>query len=81
VSLNLDSDSEVIEHLANLLSQRGSSPEQNGKDVALMVNTAKTGDLAKVKPLFQRLFGGAKETVKQLAWGVLTAYVSKQLGL
>jgi len=81
VSFNLDNDSEVIEHLAKLLSQSGSSSEQDGRDVAVIVNTAKAGDLAKVKPLFQRLFGGAKETVKQLAWGVLTAYVSKQLGL
>jgi hypothetical protein len=82
VSFNIDNDSEVIEYLAKLLALHDPSSGKEGKrDVVELVNTAKTGDLGKAKPIFQRLFGGARETIKQLAWGVITAYVSKQLGL
>jgi len=81
-SINFSNDSEVIEHLAELLASHDPSSGDKGKrDVIELVNTAKTGDLRKAKPIFERLFGGAKETVKQLAWGVITAYVSKQLGI
>ncbi len=82
VNFNISNDSEVIEYLAKLLALHDpSSGEEGGRDVVELVNTAKTGDLGKAKPIFQRLFGAAKETTKQLAWGVITAYVSKQLGL
>jgi len=82
VNFNISNDSEVIEYLAKLLSLHDPSSGEKGKrDVVELVNTAKTGDLGKAKPIFQRLFGAAKETTKQLAWGVITAYVSKQLGL
>jgi hypothetical protein len=82
VNFNISSDSEVIEYLAKLLAlHEPSSGEEGKKQVVELVNTAKTGDLGKAKPIFQRLYGGAKETIKQLAWGVITAYVSKQLGL
>ncbi len=81
-NFNIDNDSEVIEYLAKLLALYDPSAREEGKrDVVELVNTAKTGDLGKAKPIFQRLFGGAKETIKQVAWGVVTAYVSKQLGL
>jgi hypothetical protein len=82
VSFNLDSDAEVVEYLCNLLSQHDSAAHQDGKTgVIELVDAAKTGDLGKIKPIFQRLFGAAKETVKQLAWGVIIAYAAKQLGL
>ncbi|MGB2677287.1 MAG: hypothetical protein WAN12_09420 [Candidatus Acidiferrum sp.] len=82
VNFNISNDSEVIEYLAKLLTLHDSSSGEEGKrDVVELVNTAKTGDLGKAKPIFQRLFGAAKETTKQVAWGVITAYVSKQLGL
>lgn len=82
VTFNISNDSEVIEYLAKLLALHDpSSGEEGKKGVVELVNTAKTGDLGKAKPIFQRLYGGAKETIKQLAWGVITAYVSKQLGL
>jgi hypothetical protein len=82
VNFNLSNDSEVVEYLAKLLALHDPSSGEGGRrDVVELVNTAKTGDLGKAKPIFQRLYGGAKETIKQLAWGVITAYVSKQLGL
>lgn len=82
VSFNIDNDSEVIEYLSKLLALEDTSFDEAGKrNVLELVDTAKTGDLGKVKSLFQRLFGAAKETVKQVAWGVITAYASKKLGL
>ncbi len=82
VSFNIENDSEVIEHLAKLLATDDPSSGERGKgDVVELVATAKTGDLGKAKPIFQRLFGAAKETTRQLAWGVITAYASKKLGL
>jgi len=82
VNFNISNDSEVIEYLAKLLALHDPGCGEEGKkQVVELVNTAKTGDLGKAKPIFQRLFGAAKETVKQMAWGVITAYVSKQLGL
>lgn len=80
VSFNISDDSEVIEYLGKLLASHDPS-EEGKKQVRELVNTAKTGDLGTVKPIFQHLYGGAKETIKQLAWGVITAYVSKQLGM
>ena len=81
-NLDLDNNSEVIEYLYKLLSQHDAAAGESGKrGVAELVNTAKTGDLGKVKPVFQRLYGAAKETIKQLAWGVITAYVTHKLGL
>jgi hypothetical protein len=82
VNFNISNDSEVIEYLAKLLALHDPSSGDEGKrEVVELVNMAKTGDLGKAKPIFQRLYGGAKETIKQLAWGVITAYVSKQLGI
>jgi hypothetical protein len=81
-NFNIDNDSEVIEYLAKLLALYApSSGEESKKGVVELVNTAKIGDLGKAKPIFQRLFGPVQETVKQVAWGVITAYTSKKLGL
>lgn len=82
VTFNIDNDSEVIEYLAKLCALDDPSfGEEGRRDVVELVTTAKTGDLGKAKPLFQRVFGAAKDATKQLAWGVITAYVSKKLGL
>lgn len=82
VTFNIDNDSEVVEYLAKLRALHDTSfGEEGRKDVIELVNTAKTGDLGKAKPIFQRVFGAATEATKQVAWGVITAYVSKKLGL
>jgi hypothetical protein len=82
VTFNIDNDSEVIEYLAKLRALHDSSfGEEGRRGITELVTTAKTGDLAKTKPIFQRVFGAVTEATKQVAWGVLTAYVSKQLGL
>ena len=82
VTFNIDNDSEVIDYLAKLCALHDPSfGEECRRDITALVTTAKTGDLAKTKPIFQRVFGVATEATKQVAWGVITAYVSKQLGL
>jgi len=82
VNLNVQNDPEVIECLTKLLALDGASPrEQTERGIVELVDAAKTGDLGKARPIFQRLFSAAKETTKQLAWGVITAYASKKLGL
>lgn len=82
VKFDIGNDSEVIEYLGKLLALHDPSTGEEGKrQVVELVNTAKTGDLGKAKPIFQRVFGAAKEATKQLAWGVITAYVTKHLGL
>lgn len=82
VNFNIDNDSEVIEYLSKLLSEQAPDAGEAGKkEVVELVTISKTGDLGKAKSVFQHLFGAAKETTKQLAWGVLTTYVSKQLGM
>jgi hypothetical protein len=82
VSFNLDNDPEVIEQLCKLLAQHDPAAGDDAKrDVINLVTVAKAGDLAKVKPLFERLFGTAKDAIKQIALGVITAYVTHQMGL
>jgi hypothetical protein len=81
-TFNIDNDGEVIEYLAKLRALHDPSvDEEDRREVIELVSTAKTGNLAKAKPIFQRVFGVATEATKQVAWGVITAYVSKQLGL
>jgi hypothetical protein len=82
VNFNIDNDAEVIDYLAKLCTLHDASFGQEGRrGITELVTTAKTGDLAKTKPIFQRVFGVATEATEQVAWGVITAYVSKQLGL
>lgn len=82
VNFNIDNDSEVIEYLAKLIALEDPSSGEDGRcGVVELVQTAQTGDLARTMPVFQRLFGAARETVKRLAWSVITAYVTKKLGL
>lgn len=82
VDFNIDNDFEVIEQLFKLLaSQPLSFGEEGKRNVVDLVSAAKTGDLGKVKPIFQRLFGTTVETTKQVAWGIIVAYASKKLGL
>jgi hypothetical protein len=82
VTFNIDSDSEIAESLLKLLSpQDAPSVEIARKNVVELVSTAKTGNLGEAKPIFVRLFEGAKDEIKQLAWSLITAYTTKQLGL
>jgi hypothetical protein len=81
-SIDISSDAAVEKQLADLLQQHtGNCTVDDKQTIIELVNTAKTGDLVKVKPLFQRLFGTVKEGITQTAWGVITAYINAYLGL
>jgi ADP-ribosylglycohydrolase len=81
VNVNLNDDSEVVKYLAQLLSENGSVVDETStKELTQMVKATSQGNMAEAKPLFQRLFGAAADGVKQVAWGVLTEIMTKQMG-
>jgi hypothetical protein len=57
VNFNIDNDSKVIEYLAKLLALENPSAGEGKRAVEELVNTAKTGDLGKAKPVFQPVLG------------------------
>ncbi|WP_175889760.1 MULTISPECIES: hypothetical protein [Burkholderia] len=82
LSVDIGNDSETISHLLDLLARSGQPVDDSARaHVAEMVSNANAGNLAAVKPLFQRFFGTAVDGVKQVAWGVLTAIITKQMGM
>lgn len=83
-SLNFDvgDQDKSVNYLLDLLSKSNVAVDASAKaDVTQMVQSATDGNMAAAKPIFQRLFGAAEEAVKQLAYGVLTAIITKQMGL
>jgi hypothetical protein len=81
-NIHVENDADLIERLAQLLSQSGGSVDQASRtEIAQIVELTHQGDLKAVKPLFQKLFGLASETVKQTAWGILTALITKAIGM
>jgi hypothetical protein len=78
---NLNSD-EVMERLIQLLEKNGRQIDDATRaDVHRVVTLAQEGDTKEAKPILQRLFGFASETVKQEAWAILTTLITKALGL
>jgi hypothetical protein len=61
VNFNIDNDAEVIDYLAKLRNLHDPSIGEEGRrEVTELINTAKSGDLGKAKPIFQRVFGIAQ---------------------
>ncbi len=80
--VDVENDAEVIERLLQLLSSSGAIVGQSIKsEVAQLVEITHRGNTAEVKPVFQKLFGALTESTKQVAWGILTAIITKQMGL
>lgn len=83
-SLNFDvgDQDKSVNYLMDLLNKSNTTVDASAKaDVTQMVQSATDGDMAAAKHIFQRLFGAAEEAIKQLAYGVLTAIITKQMGL
>jgi|GEM_PF-647139 len=75
-------DAEIVADLARLLSDSGVQVDNASReDLKRLVATAQQGNLTETRPIFQKIFGLATETVKQAAWGILTAVITKQMGL
>ena len=82
VNVNVDNQTEITEYLLQLLTRTGTSPDDATKhEVMQLVEATTKGDLPTAKPLFQRLFGEAAESIRQVAWGVVSAIIAKQLGI
>lgn len=75
-------DAEIVERLVQLLSTKDAEIDAATKDeIRKLVDAAQNGDTKEAKPIFQKVFGLAAETVKQQAWGILTALITKAMGL
>jgi hypothetical protein len=72
----------VIERLTQLFMTTGTPIDGASKaEITRLVKVTHEGDFKETKSMFQRLFGLASETVKQTAWGILTAIITKAVGL
>ncbi|NIF55568.1 hypothetical protein [Burkholderia sp. Ax-1724] len=82
LSVDVSNDDAVVNHLLDLLKRSGQPVDEAARsDITEMVSRANTGDLVTVKPLFQRFFGTAVDGVKQVAWNVIAAIITKQIGM
>jgi hypothetical protein len=81
-TFHIEDDTEAVEGLLRLLESQGQLIDSiTRKETQELVAHAGAGNLARAKPLFQKLFGLAGETLKQTAWGVLVGIVTKQMGI
>jgi len=82
LSVDVSNDAATVDYLVDLLKRSGQSIDATARsDITEMINNANAGDLAAVKPQFQRLFGTAVEGIKQVAWSVIAAIITKQIGM
>jgi hypothetical protein len=80
--VDVENDAEVIERLTQLFVMSGSSADAASKaEIARLVATAREGDSIEAKSIFQKMFDLASEAVKQTAWGILTAIITKAIGM
>lgn len=81
-AININNDADVIDYLAKLHVQHNAqSGEKHRKEITKLVEAARKGDLPTAKPIFQRLFGAAKESTKALGWAVIAELIKRQLGI
>lgn len=81
LSVDIKSRESVVTYLTDLAKAEGALSYDPTDEVETLVEAASQGDLAKGKPLFQKIFGAASQGVRQLAWGVLSEIIAGQMGL
>jgi len=82
-SINIDAShrSEAVTQLLQLLRDNGGTLRPDTEQwVVHLVDVTQQGNLAAAKPIFHELFSTAAEGVKTVAWGVITALISHQMG-
>jgi len=80
--VDIENDAEVIERITRLFVATGAPADETAKaEIGRMVGAAQQGDLKEARPIFQKLFGLASESVKQVAWGILIAIITKASGM
>jgi hypothetical protein len=55
--------------------------EASKAEIAHLLELTHQGNVKEAKPIFQRLFGLASDTVKQAAQAIITAIITKALGM
>ncbi len=82
INFDVSNETDSAKYLAELLAKGGQPVTDATKaDLDTMVQAANAGNMAVAKPIFQRVFGVVTEPIKQLAYGVLTAIITKQMGM
>lgn len=81
LTVNIENEAEVIRYLIDLANSERADGGDPTADVTDLVVATRAGDLARGKSVFQKLFGAASDGVRQVAWGVVSALIAKQLGL
>ncbi|RQP42577.1 hypothetical protein [Burkholderia ubonensis] len=82
LSVDVSNDAATVDQLLDLLKRAGQPVDDAARShITEMVSNANAGNLAAVKPVFQRFFGAVADGVKQIAWGVITAIITKQIGM
>jgi hypothetical protein len=80
--VDIENDAEVIERLAELLLTTGTPVGAPAKaEIMRLVEVTRAANLNEARPIFQKLFGLASEGAKQAAWGILTAIITKAMGM
>ena len=78
--VDVENDGEVSERLTQLFVTTGADAYETSKaEIERLVQVARQGNGGEAKPIFQKLFSLASETVKQTAWGIVTAIITKAL--
>jgi len=81
LTINIENEAEVIRYLVDLAQSERASGGDPTPEVTHLVAATKSGDLTRGKSIFQKLFGAASDGVRQVAWGVVSALIAKQMGL
>ena len=82
INFDVSNENDAVSYLTELLSKAGLPVEAVTKtELGNLVSAANAGNMAAAKPIFQRVFGAVEESIKQLAYGVITAIITKQMGM
>jgi len=81
LTLNFDRTEEVVAYLVELAQSNGENADEAKPLARELVGAANCGDMARGRSLFQKLFGAASDAVRQIAWGVVSALIAKQMGI
>jgi hypothetical protein len=82
INFDVTDEADAVKYLKELLFQAGQpANDAISTDLEEMVQAANSGNMAAAKPIFKKIFDVVAEPTKQLAYGVLTAIITKQMGM
>jgi hypothetical protein len=79
--LNIDNSEHVIKYLTELLKTiKSTVTDKDKKDIQGLIKSAKQGNsVSNIKLFFEKLFGTAKEGIKQIAWNIISELIYRQI--